>query len=186
MLRYEHGLVLLALVVSSPAWATAKEEEVYAAFETFCLTHINQSAEIPKMFARVGVKPLPAERAEAFLAPQKGTAWMMKGKETNLIITLTDAGVCTTSAPYASGKATTELFEKLLRHKKLATEDMGGQQQTIYAVTFPSSAKIGGPTSHALVLVTTSKLSSIDGVIINVMAEKMVAESGVTVPKWPE
>lgn len=170
------------LVASAPASAGTTEEEVYAAFEAFCLAHIDQPAEIIKTLANVGVKPLPSDRAEAFLAPQKGTAWVLK-KQTKFAITLTDKGVCSVSAPYISGKETTRLVEKHLRHRKLNSESAGSQVQVMYAVTFPSPN--GAADAHILVMLTTSGLSSIDGVIINAMPESMLREGDATVSSWP-
>ena len=77
-MRLLTGVAAIACAVfAEAAWAGPQEEEVYAAFETYCLTHINQPSVIPKLFENIGIKPLPPKKAEPFLMPQKGTVLRM-------------------------------------------------------------------------------------------------------------
>ena len=98
---------------------------MHAAFEWFCLSHLSKTRMIPKLFKQIGVSPLPDDKAQAFLAPQKGLAWLMDGEQSRFIVTLTEQGVCSIAGPRADGQVSTELFEHNIRHKKLTSDRIG-------------------------------------------------------------
>jgi len=99
-------ITLLAAGLSiKPVFAASGDEEVFAAFEWFCLSHLQKPENIEQLFPPLGIRPLPQDKAEAFLAPQKGKAWLMPGSVTKgFVVTLTDNGVCTVNGSYANGK----------------------------------------------------------------------------------
>jgi hypothetical protein len=159
------------------------EDEVHAAFEWFCLSHLGRTEDIPTLFEHIGVPPLSDDQARPVLAPHQGSAWLMDGEHSRFIVALTEQGACSLFAPYADRAKSTELFKTHIRHRKLVTERVGSQTQDVFAVTFPDA--IGGSDEHALVMLTTSNLDTIQGVMLNALPEELAVEAGISIPEWP-
>lgn len=168
-----------------PVFAASGDEEVFAAFEWFCLSHLQKPENIELLFPPLGIQPLPQDKAEAFLAPQKGKAWLIPGSVTKgFVVTLTDNGVCTVNGPYVNSKETQGIFEKNTKNIKLASEAAGSQTQDMYAVTFRDANS--GDIAKTFVSITTSNLKSIDGITLSTLPEKLALESDIHVSKWPQ
>jgi hypothetical protein len=181
-------VVLVSLLAPSrytmqPSYAGPSEEEVYAAFEWFCLSHLSRSEQIPELFEQLRVAPLPDDKAWPFLAPQKGIAWLMEGNHSTFIVMLTEQGVCSIAGPRVDGREAAELFEANARHRQLRMERLGSQVEEVLAVTFPNA--YGGSDEHAIVILTRSNLATITGIFLNAMPERVVQEAGINVPDWP-
>lgn len=185
-----HVVNLMALVVLW-TWSTVifaanagpVEDDAYAAFETFCLSHLNQIDAVPALFEQIGILPLTDKQAKPFLAPQTGKAWLYRSKHARHVVMITDQGICSVTSPEAKGKIVRMLFEDNTQHTKLNSESMGSQTQDVYALTFPDPA--GAKDGHAIVMITTSKLKSVDGVFLNALPENIIRQAGMSVPKWP-
>jgi hypothetical protein len=93
------ALVLTALLLvpwshtAQSSLAGPSEEEVYAAFEWFCLSHLGRGELIPELFEQIGVARLPDDKARPFLPRRKGIAWLMAGNQSTFIVMLTEHGV---------------------------------------------------------------------------------------------
>jgi len=165
----------------TPAFAAQKDEEAFAAFETFCLFNMNNPKNIESMLSSAGNKLLPKEMSDAILAPKKGKAWMIKK---GVSVGLTNDGVCIVAAPYVNGDETKNLFQKYVKNIKITSENMGSQVQDIYAVTYPSLET--GDLSRMIVFITTTNLKSINGIIFNALPEKLAIENNIKIHDWPK
>jgi hypothetical protein len=181
---------LVRLVIAVPAWcspggslAGPAEDEVHAAFEWFCLSHLGRTEAIPALFEQIGVAPLPQDIAKPLVAPQEGDVWLMNGEHSRFLVSLTEEGVCSVTGPDVRAETSIELFEANIRHRRLGTERIGSQIQDVFAVTFPDPA--GGPDGHAIVMLTRSNLASIAGVILNALPEQLARKEEITIPEWP-
>lgn len=178
-------ILLLPLFLTTGFSATAGEveEEVFASFEWFCLSHLNEPETIAPLFAPLKIEPLPKEKADMFLAPLTGQAWFVPGTNTRgFIVSITDKGVCNVYGPDAEGNVAKELFEKHIKNKKLDALDEGSQTTEMYAVSYPVSAgKV-----RAMVSVQTSKLASVKGATFSALPEKLAVKEGIKIPAWPE
>jgi hypothetical protein len=181
-------VVLVSLLVPSrytmhPSFAGPSEEEVYAAFEWFCLSRLGRSEQIPELFKQLRIAPLPDDKARPFLAPQKGIAWMMEGNQSTFIAMLTEQGVCSIAGPRVDGREAAELFKANVRHRRLRMERVGSQVEEVFAVTFSNA--YGGADEHAIVILTRSNLATIAGIFLNALPERVVQKAGINVPEWP-
>lgn len=173
--------VLIFIVFTKQALATPEGEKAFATFETYCLANITQPQRIDTMLSAVGIKPLPTEIAKAILMPQKGKAWLVaKG----ISIALTEEGTCTVSAPYVSGEETKGIFKKYIKNIKITSETMGSQLQDIYAITYPDLST--GDLSRTIVMITTTNMKSIDGIIFNALPEKLALKNNLKIKNWPK
>lgn len=178
-------LMAIKFIIKS-AFASSSDEEVFAAFEWFCLSHLQKPETIEQLFPPLGIQPLPQDQADAFLSPQKGKAWIIPGSITKgFVVTLTDSGVCTINGSYANGKETQNIFEKNTKNIKLTSETVGSQTQDVYALVFSGANGVNMATK-ALVSITTSNLKSIDGIILTAMPEKLMLENNIHINNWPE
>lgn len=166
-----------------PSLAGPPEEEVYAAFEWFCLSHLSRRDLIPELFEQIGVAPLPDDKARPFLAPQKGVAWLMQGSQSAFVVMLTEQGVCSLAGPRVNAQETAELFKANVRHRRLGMGRFGSQIEEAFAVTFPD--RYGDSDEHAIVILTRSNLPSMTGIFLNALPEHVAREAGINVPDWP-
>jgi len=170
------------LLANGRADAGPADDETFAAFEWFCLAHLNKATEIPGLFKAIKVKPIPDNLSQPYLSGHSGTAWFLPGNYTRLVVTLTNKGACGVANPDVRGLGLKGLFERLLRNLHLSTERMGSETTTAYAVSYPD--KVGGPDTRALVLMTTSALASIKGVNLCAVPERILSEE-MKIPNWP-
>ena len=154
------------IVAAGPA-----EDETFAAFEWFCLAHLNKSSEIPRLFENIGVKPLPEERARPFLGGHPGSAWFLPGHDTNIVVTLTNKGACGVANPNVDGLELKKIFERLLRNRSLSSDRIGSETTTAYAVSYPD--KSGGPDIRTVVMMTTSVLASVKGINLGALPKEL-------------
>src|SRR6478672_10074240 len=159
------------------------EDETFAAFEWFCLAHLNKATKIPGLFRAISVKPIPVKLSQHFLSGHSGRAWFLPHNHTRLIVTLTDKGVCGVTNPDVRGLGLKGLLERLLRNLHISTERKGSETTTAYAVSYPD--KVGGPDNRAVVLMTAAALASIKGVNLCAVPEKMMLSEGMKMPNWP-
>ena len=159
------------------------EDETFAAFEWFCLAHLNKATKIPGLFKAIRVKPIPDNLSQPFLSGHRGRAWFLPNNHTRLVVTLTDKGACGVANPDVRGPRLKGLFERLLRNLHLSTERKGSETTTAYAVSYPD--KVGGPDTRAVVLMTTSALASIKGVNLCAVPEREMLWEGTKIPNWP-
>jgi hypothetical protein len=170
-------LAVCACGTAAPADAGPAEDETFAAFEWFCLAHLNKSGEIPGLFDAIGVNRLPEDYARAFLAGHSGSAWFLPGSDAKPVVALTDKGACGVINPDIDGIELKRIFESLLRNRLLNSDQIGSETTTAYAVTYPD--KLGGPDIHAVVLMTTSVLTSVKGVNLSAVLERIMAPEGL-------
>ena len=178
------AVILTATVVLGTARADAgpAEDETFAAFEWFCLAHLNKATEIPELFKAIRVKPIPDNLSQPFLSGHSGTVWFLRN-HTRLVVTLTDKGACGVANPDVRGLGLKGLFERLLRNLHLSTERVVSETTTAYAVSYPD--KVGGLDTRAVVLMTTSALASIKGVNLCAVPERIMLLEGTKIPNWP-
>jgi hypothetical protein len=180
------AVILTATVVllgTARADAGPAEDETLAAFEWFCLAHLNKATKIPGLFKAIRVKPIPDNLSQPFLSGHSGSAWFLPDNHTRMVVTLTDKGVCGVANPDVRGPGLKGLFERLLRNLHLSTERKGRETTTAYAVSYPD--KVGRPDTRAVVLMTTSALASIKGVNLSAVPERIVLSEGTKIPNWP-
>ncbi len=127
----------MVLLGAARADAGPAEDETFAAFEWFCLAHLNKATKIPGLFKAIRVKPIPDHLSQPFLSGHSGTAWFLPGNHTRLVVTLTDKGACGVANPDVRGLGLKGLFERLLRNLHLSTERIGSETTTAYAVSYP-------------------------------------------------
>ena len=171
------------LLANGRADAGPAEDETFAAFEWFCLAHLNKATEIPGLFKAIRVKPIPDNLSQPFLCGHSGTAWFLPGNHTRLVVTVTDKGVCGVANPDVRGLGLKGLFERQLRNLHLSTERIGSETTTAYAVSYPD--KVGGPDTRVVVLMTTPALASIKGVNLCAVPERIILLEGTKIPNWP-
>ena len=177
------SLILFALLFCNfPAKANDAEEDIYAAFEWFCLSHLKEPDTIPILLKDSPFVELPKDIAEKFLAPQSGRAWMHDEKH-KTVLALTDKNICSIMNTGSDGSAILKFFLDFTNNIKLDTINMGSQFQDVYAVTFPDAK--GKGDGHAIVMITLSKLPSYKGIIMNSMSENTAKEIGINYNKWP-
>jgi hypothetical protein len=181
-------LIILTLIgwlitVSNSSYASPAGDEVFGAFEWFCLSHLEKPTEIPTLFSDIGIKVLPEAKARPFLGPQTGKVWFVAGSYVPFIVSLTDKGTCTVGSPSVDGRLVEELFKKYIRYKEIREESYGIETQRFYAVTFPDAETEA--ETHAIVMITLSKLESLKGISLNSIPESQIKEEGIAVPKWP-
>jgi hypothetical protein len=176
-------LTVCAYFTAAPAYAGPAEDETFAAFEWFCLAHLNKSGDVPGLFDAIGVKPLPEDYARPFLTGHLGSVWFLPGTDTRLVVTLTDKGACGVTNPEVNGVELKKLFESLLRNRLLNSERIGSETTTAYAVSYPD--KLGGPDTRAVVLMTTSVLASVKGANLGAVPERIMIQEGTKIPNWP-
>jgi hypothetical protein len=171
------------ITVANPGHASPAEDEVFGAFEWFCLSHLEKTAEIPTLFSDIGVEALPDAKARILLKPQTGKAWFVDGSHAPFIVALTDKGACTVTSPRVNGYLVEQLFIKYIRNKELREEDQGSSIQRFYAVTF--SDAVTSTDTHAIVMISLSKLESLKGIFLNSFPESQAKTEVIIVPKWP-
>jgi hypothetical protein len=159
------------------------EDETFAAFEWFCLAHLNKATKIPGLFRAISVKPIPDKLSQHFLSGHSGRAWFLPNNHTRLVVTLTDKGVCGVTNPDVRGPGLKGMLERLLRNLHLSTERKGRETTTAYAVSYPN--KVGGRDTRAVVLMTTSAQASVKGVNLSAVPERIMLLDGTKIPNWP-
>ena len=82
-----------------------------------------------------------------------------------------------------SGATTLDLLLQNSRIAQLDTERVGSEIQSVYAITRPD--RFGKADIHALVLITTSNLQSVDGIQLTAIPESLARKQGTTIPDWP-
>ena len=173
-----------AYITAAPANAGPAEDETFAAFEWFCLAHLNKSGDVPGLFDAIGIKRLPEDYARPFLTGHSGSAWFLPGTDTRLVVTLTDKGACGVPNPEVDGIELKRIFESLLRNRSLNTSRIGSETTTTYAVTYPD--RLGGPDTRTVVLMTTSVLASVKGANLGAVPERIMVLEGLKIPNWPQ
>src|SRR4029078_13049719 len=96
------AVILAATIVvlgTARADAGPAENETFAAFEWFCLAHLNKATEIPGVFKAIRVTPIPDNLSQPLLSGHSGTAWFLPGNHTRLVVPLTDKGTCGVANP---------------------------------------------------------------------------------------
>jgi len=179
------GFILLP--IQSNAQANEGAENVFAAFEFFCL-ELSRSKQMQlETLKNVGAIELPKEKARVFLAPRKGRAWYIKPAKKaqhGFIITLTKKNVCTVSAPRSNGPAVLKLFKKHTRNIKTSEENIGSQMVQGFAVSHDDQFQDG--TAHIMVIITTTPLFNAEGIILNAIPESIMRADKIPIPKWPQ
>jgi hypothetical protein len=165
------------------AVAGPAEDETFAAFEWFCLAHLNKPNGVPELFKPLGISPLPDNRSGPFLAGHPGTAWLVPGTNTNFVVSQTNAGTCGISNPAVDATELKRIFETSLRKRLLGTDRSGSETTDAYAVTYPD--KSGGPDVHAVVSFASSALASVKSVNLVALPEQLAAEEGLKIANWP-
>jgi hypothetical protein len=173
--------MMLEFISIESAIAGAAEEEILAAFEVFCISNLKNPEDVHELFADIRVSPLTEDEAAPFLAPQKGTAWLIDGENTMFIMLLTENGVRPVNATDVDGEEVERLFATHIVATKLGDEPLGSERQAFYAVTYPDPTM--DKQGRAVVSIRTSKLSSVRGVMINTLPEALARQNGVTLPK---
>jgi hypothetical protein len=163
--------------------ADPAEDETFAAFEWFCLAHLNKTTMIPRLFKAISVKPMPNKLSQHFLSGHSGSAWFLPKKHTRLVVSLRDKGVCGVTNPDVRGPGLKGMLERLLRNLHLSTERKGSETTTAYAVSYPN--KVGGRDTRAVVLITTSARASGKGVNLSAVPERIMLLDGTKIPNWP-
>lgn len=181
-MRLLAAFLVLALM-SCPAYAGEKEDETYASFEWFCLSHLQNPSSVTDVLSVFNAKPIPQDKLDK-IAQSKGRGWFIEGKSLSFAVLLSDDGACTIFAEDVDGNAVEDLLVKTSANAKLAEEPMGSQKQGIYAVT-----ALDGKTyepAHGVVIATTSQLESVKNVILSSIPEALMQQKGISIPKtWP-
>jgi hypothetical protein len=177
------AIALVSAAMNGVAFAGPEEETVLATFESLCLEQINDPEAIATTAPRMGLVAVPDDKKVEFLGNQPGRAWINLNKTERYILTITDEGSCGLSAPYVSGATTLDLLFHNSRIAQLDTERVGSEIQSVYAITRPD--RFGKADIHALVLVTTSNLQSVDGIQLTAIPETLARKQGTIIRAWP-
>lgn len=179
--------IMLGPSLASDSDSDVEAEQVFAAFEFICLEQLRSQERIPQLLKNVGAIELPADQAARFLAPQSGRAWMMRpaGEAIDpFVIALSDTTACTVMAPKAKGAPVLALFQEHTRNAKIQEERIGSQIEHVFAVSHDDQFRDGDV--HAVVLISTTRLFSGEGVIINALPEALLSKTGIEAPTWPK
>lgn len=177
------AIALLFVTMNGVALAGPEEETILATFESLCLEQINDPGSIATIAPRMGLVAVPDDKKVEFLGSQPGRAWISLNKTNRYILTITDEGSCGLSAPYVSGATTLDLLLQNSRIAQLDTERVGSEIQSVYAITRPD--RFGKADIHALVLITTSNLQSVDGIQLTAIPETLARKQGTIIRAWP-
>lgn len=174
---------LLVCLSVLPALATPEQDEVYSAFEWFCLSQLSDPAKVPALMTRIQQDPLPADRAAAFLNGMKGTAWIVENPRARYVVVLTGDNVCSVEAPHTSASGVIDLLKQKTKSVQVDSHAVGSMQHDYYAVTFPDPAM--GPDQHAVVDASYQTLQSTTGVGLTTFPEALLKREGTPPPVWP-
>ncbi len=178
--------IMLGPSLAADSDSDVESEQVFGAFEFICLEQLRSQERIPQLLKNIGAIELSADQAAGFLAPQSGRAWMIRpaGEAIDpFIIALSDTTACTVMAPKAKGAPILALFQKHTRNAKIQEKRIGSQIEHWFAVSHDDQFRDGDV--HAVVLITTSRLFGMEGVIINALPEAILAKTGIRAPTWP-
>lgn len=178
--------IMLGPSLAADSDSDVESEQVFGAFEFICLEQLRSQERIPQLLKNIGAIELSADQAAVFLAPQSGRAWMMRpaGEAIDpFVIALSDTTACTVMAPKAKGAHVLALFQEHTRNAKIQEKRIGSQIEHWFAVSHDDQFRDGDV--HAVVLITTSRLFSMKGIIINALPEAILAKSGIRAPTWP-
>jgi hypothetical protein len=175
--------VLLLACWSAQSYAGPAEDNVIGAFESFCLDNLNAPDRAIRLVDALGLPKIPEQERAILMDDHPGRAWISSGENQKYFIKLSTDGVCSISSPFADGNAVRQLLERLSRSKRLSTENVGSETQTIFAVTHPDPR--GANDGRAIVMVQSSKLQS-GGAGLTSVPEKAAKAAGLNIPQaWP-
>ncbi|MCL4678738.1 MAG: hypothetical protein KJ017_09130 [Alphaproteobacteria bacterium] len=152
------------------------EQEVYAQFESICLSFVNDYSRSLPVVESLGYKQLDTDIAQKLLYPQTGKAWFMEGEFSKTILMISDSGSCSISSPKnVSGTAVLEIFTQKTNPTLQSKENLGSQEQYFFKVSFPDA--LGQDDGKAIVMITLSTLSNYsDSIILNSVSEQSFQE----------
>lgn len=179
--------ILLGPLLASDSDSDVEAEQVFGAFEFFCLEQLRSQERIPQLLKNVGAIELPADQAATFLTPQSGRAWMIRpaGEAIDpFVIALADTTACTVMAPKAKGARVLALFQEYTRNAKIQEKRIGSQIEYGFAVSHDDQFRDGD--AHAVVLISTTQLFGGEGVILSAVSEAMLPKTGIEAPTWPK
>ena len=189
MLKQQQALCIICIALifcycsTQRAFAITNEDDVFGTFELLCISKLGHPQLIQSSLAQMGAKLLSDSEAAPVLAPKSGQAWVLTGLSQNrMVILLTDEGVCAVYSNDAKSSEIKRIFEKNIKNTKLGKEDIGSQNAEGYAITQYSS--YDSKDIRAVVIISTSKLSSFNGTSLNAIPEELARKNGIT-PKWP-
>ena len=179
--------IMLGPSLASELDTDVEAQQVFGAFEFFCLEQLRSQERIPQLLKNVGAIELAADQAAVFLDPQSGRAWMMRSEEEVIdpfIIALSDTMACTVMAPKAKGAPILAMFKEHTRNSKVHEEKIGSQMDYVFAVSHNDQFYDGD--AHALVMISTSSLFGGEGITMNALPEAVLAKAGMRTPPWPK
>jgi hypothetical protein len=176
------GLVLV--YCCAPSIAGPAEDNVIGAFESYCLGNLNTPERAIGMIAAIGLAEVREPQLAMVMNDHPGRAWASFGENQRYFIKLADTGVCSVASPVADGGLVRQLLVKLSRNRLLATEKIGSETQSIFAVTHPDPR--GAADGHGIVMAASSELPSVVGAVLTSIPEKAARAGGINVPQvWP-
>ncbi len=185
------ALTILLFLISFPATSGPKEELYLAAFEHYCLSQLKDTSKIDMLMGQIEGKLLSNKMASGFLHGREGKAWLVgrnkksaKKKQVQFVVVTKGKNSCSFFAKDTNQIDFIKLFEQNLKNNLLFKENIGSQKRNAYAVRFPDLK--GGVDIMAMVAIDYSKLSSIDGVVLDVVSRTMAMNVGVKASKWPK
>jgi hypothetical protein len=169
---------------SAQSRAGPAEDNVIGAFESYCLDNLNAPDRAIRMIDAVDLAEVREPQLAVVMADHPGRAWANFGENQRYFIKLSDVGVCSIASPVADGDVVRQLFVKLSRNRLLATERIGSETQSIFAITHPDPR--GTVDGHAIVMAASSELQSVAGAVLTSLPEKAAKAGGINVPQvWP-
>lgn len=126
----------------------------------------------------IGGRKAEGATAEALMAPAQGEFYFFRNGQSLEAVAFTTDDLCLFFDRNASGAEVDRLVREKLRNNLHKSIEEGSQRLNYYAVTFQDK--------HFLIRTTVSTLSSIDGVIVNVIPEATIARSREPMPSWPK
>lgn len=176
-------IVTITMAVNATVVAGEVEEKVFRAFETYCLTHLGSARELLRLLEAVGAKPIPDDKVSMMISPQTGKGWLLPKDEGRILLTLTTSEICTVAGMDAKAKPAISVFEQNIKANRIDSESFGSEKRLFYAVTYPNFRS--GGEEHAVVIVSSSNLSSVDGIVFHSIPEAAGRRKGLTLPTWP-
>lgn len=181
-LRFMHiaaVIVLVFITISKIAYASEKEEQFYATFESVCISLLNNPAKIPSMIDAMGGIQLSLDKATTMLQGKKGTVWVINSH----FLALTTDNVCALAGQEFSGALVERIFKESSRSILIYSEKIGTQTNTYYSLI--QSSFQGERDIRAIVAIIRSNLASLDGAILTAMSKETAEKIGITIKKWP-
>lgn len=114
----------------------------------------------------------------AILNGQTGASWLVRGRNSSGMLGLMPDGRCSYFSKSGNGLEVSKIFQDITKSKILSFEDYGSEHQIFYATTAVQSD--GSKERRGYVILSYSRLSTMEGFIFNLIPEAAADAAGIT------